>query len=164
MPNVPEAIIDTLNGLLEGHLGSIFHFVIRGSPYLNDAPADLRQLITEIDGVCKRETEDLVKLIESIGGVPRMRHRVAPEEQYLSFLSLKFLLPTLVNEKDLLLTRYENARASIGSGYPQVVDVLERIETEQCVYIEKLKAAASRVTHGKFEPPKHSEKCAEPAK
>jgi len=163
MSTAPEAIIDTLNGLLEGHINSIFHFVIHGSPYLNDAPADLRQLIAEIDQVCKRETEELVKLIELIGGVPRVRNRVAPEEQYLSFLSLKFLLPTLVNEKDLLLIRYENARATIGNEYPQVIDALKQIETEQCVYIEKLKAAASVVTHGKFEPPKHSEKCSEPA-
>jgi hypothetical protein len=164
MPTAPEAIIDTLNGLLEGHLNSIFHFVVNGSPYLSEATAELRHLILEIDQVCKRETEELVKVIESIGGVPRIRNRVAPEEQYLSYLSLKFLLPTLVNEKDLLLTRYENARATIGNDFPKVVEFLKRIEIEQCVYIEKLKAAASQVTHGKFEPPEHSQRCEEPAK
>ncbi len=77
MPNAPQAIIDTLNGLLEGHINSIFHFVIHGSPYLNDATADLRHLIEEIDQVCENETHELVALIESIGGVPRVRSRVA---------------------------------------------------------------------------------------
>jgi hypothetical protein len=164
MPNAPEAIIDTLNSLLEEQINSIFHFVVNGSPYLNEATAELRHLIVEIDRVCKKETQQLVELIESLGGVPRVRNRVAPEEQYLSFLSLKFLLPTLVNEKDLLLTRYENAHESIGKDFPQVVEALKRIETEQCVYIEKLKAAAAVVTHGKFEPPVHSNKCGDVAK
>jgi hypothetical protein len=164
MSTVPEVILDTLNGLLEGHLNSIFHFVVSSSPHMSEATADLRQLIQEIDQVCKRETQDLVQLIESLGGVPRVRNRVAPEEQYLSFLSLKFLLPTLVNEKDLLLLRSENARATIGENYPQVTEVLKRIETEQCIYIERLKAAASILTHGKYEPPKHSQRCSERAK
>ncbi len=87
-----------------------------------------------------------------------------PEEQYLSFLSLKFLLPTLVNEKDLLLTRYENARKTISNEFPAVVQALTQIEKEQCFYIEKLKAAAAVATQGKYVPPAHSDKCADPEK
>jgi len=50
---------------------------------------------------------------------------VPAEEQYLAYLSLKFLLPKLVVEKNLLLTRFENAQAAIGKEYPQVIEALE---------------------------------------
>jgi methionine aminopeptidase len=152
---VPEAIIDTLNGLLEAEVNSIFCFVMSGSPYLNEAPADLRKLMEEMHEVCHQHRKDLAALIESLGGVPRVRNRVPAEEQYLSYLSLKFLLPKLVVEKDLLLTRFENAQATICREYPQVIEVLERIETEQRHYLEVLKKSAVVVTHGKFLPPVH---------
>jgi len=42
MSIVPEAIIDTLNGLLEAEVNSIFCFVMNGSPYLGQASAELR--------------------------------------------------------------------------------------------------------------------------
>jgi len=158
MSNVPEAIIDTLNGLLEAEVNSIFAFVMNGSPYLGQASAELRQMMEQMDKVCRQHRKRLADLIESLGGVPRVRNRVPVEEQYLSYLSLKFLLPKLVLEKDLLLTRFENAQATICKEYPQVIAALEQIETEQRHYLELLKKAAADVTHGKFEPPVHASK------
>jgi len=155
MTIVPEAIIDTLNELLEAEVNSVFSFVMSGAPYLNQATVELRQLMDEMYRACLEHRKALAGLIESLGGVPRVRNRVPDEEQYLSYLSLKFLLPKLVVEKDLLLTRFENAQATIGKNYPQVIEVLERIETEQRHYLEILKKAAAEVTHGKFEPPVH---------
>jgi hypothetical protein len=157
MTTVPEAIIDTLNGLLEAEVNSIFAFVMTGSPYLNEASAELRHLMEEMHQVCNQHRKDLAKLIESLGGVPRVRNHVPAEEQYLSYLSLKFLLPKLVVEKDLLLTRFENAQATIDPEFPQVIEALERIEREQRHYLEILKESAAEVTHGKFEPPVHKQ-------
>jgi hypothetical protein len=158
MLTVPAAIIDTLNGLLEAESNSIFCFVMSGSPYLNQADADLRRLMEEMHGVCQQHSNELAKLIESLGGVPRVRNHVPDEEQYLSYLSLKFLLPKLVVEKDLLLTRFENARSTICREYPTVIEFLARVEREQRHYLDLLKKAADQITRGKFIPPVHASK------
>jgi hypothetical protein len=155
---VPQALIDTLNGLLEAEVNSSFCFVMSGSNYLSHANADLRKLMEEMHKVCGEHRKDLAKLIDSLGATTRIRNRVPADEQYLSYLSLRFLLPTLVKEKDLLLTRFENARATIGDDYPQVIELLERIEREQRYYLEALKRAAAEVTGGKFEPPERAAK------
>ncbi len=155
MATVPEAIIDTLNGLLEAEVNSIFCFVMSGSPYVGEATAEMRALMEQMDQACHKQRRIMAKLIESVGGVPKVRNRVPVEEQYLSFLSLKFLLPKLVTEKDLLLTRFENARATIGKDYPQVTQVLDEIEAEQRRYLALLKQAASEVTGGRYEAPQH---------
>jgi hypothetical protein len=155
MSPIPEAMIDTLNGLLEAEVNSIFCFVMSGSPYLGEASADLRKLMEEMDHACHQQRKIMADLIGSVGGVPRVRNRVPVEEQYLSFLSLKFLLPKLVAEKDLLLTRFENARATIGNDYPHVQKVLDEIEGEQRHYLSQLKEAAAQVTGGRYEAPAH---------
>lgn len=161
MSNKPEAMIDTLNGLLEAEVNSVFCFVMSASPYLGQAPAEVRKILGEMDSLCNQHRQELAKLIESIGGTPRVRNRVPDEEQYLSYLSLKFLLPKLVMEKDLLLTRFENARETISPDYPQVIEFLTRIVTEQRKHLEILKKAAIDITHGKFEPPTHGSHGAE---
>jgi hypothetical protein len=161
----PQSIIDTLNGLLEGHHGSVFPFVLTNSQQLGKAPAGVRELLAETHEVCERQSHALVQLIKSLGGTPRVTEPNRTNESYLSFLSLKFLLPTLVNEKDLLLQRYENARASVSEhNSPAVYAELKRLEDEQCALLGRLKKAAREVTGGKFEPPSHSDRCEEPAK
>jgi hypothetical protein len=156
MASVPQAIIDTLNGLLEAEVNSIFCFVTDGSTYLSHANADLRKLMEEMHRVCAEQRKELAELIESLGGTTRIRNHVPDEEQYLSYLSLKFLLPKLVIEKDLLLTRFENARQTIGNDYPEVIALLERVERQHRHYLEILKKSAADVTRGKFEPPEHA--------
>jgi hypothetical protein len=163
MATRPEALIDTLNGLLEAEVNSVFCFVMTSSPYLGQAPADIRKLMSQMDTLCAEHRAELARLIESLGGVPRVRNQVPDEEQYFSYLSLKFLLPKLVLEKDLLLTRFENAQATISNQYPQVTEFLTRMVTEQRQHLEALKRGAAEITHGKFEPPVHGavEKSAE---
>src|SRR4051812_29079450 len=119
MPEAPVAIIDTLNGLLEAELGSIFRFMGEGYPYLNRATAEVRRPLQEIVGTIQPRAGEIAELIESLGGVPAPRN-IQPEEQYLAFLSLKFLLPKLVNDKQLLITRYENALRAMKGAPPQV--------------------------------------------
>jgi hypothetical protein len=51
----------------------------------------------------------LADLIDSLGTVATPHASLRRDEQFLAFLSLKFLLPKLVEEKRLELQRYENA-------------------------------------------------------
>jgi hypothetical protein len=68
---------------------------------------------------------ELGQLVESLGGVPSSRH-VQPEEQYLAYLSIKFLLPKLLQDKQLMIERYTNAQKTIVGAPPEVGELLER--------------------------------------
>jgi hypothetical protein len=165
LPRASESIVDILNGLLEGHQGSVFPFVLSSSPHLGKANVEIHQLLQQMHEVCERQERELVALIGSLGGKARLAGKAAAQDSYLPHLSLKFLLPTLVNEKDLLLRRYENARNAVSpEEFPEVYAELKRIEDEQCELLGRLKKAAREVTDGKFEPPTHSDRCPEPAK
>jgi hypothetical protein len=144
MHEPPAAIIDVLNGLLEAELGSIFRFMGEGSPYLDRATADVRKPLQEMVATIPRRTRELADLIESLGGVPTPRN-ILPEEQYLAFLSLKFLLPKLVGAKELLITRYENALRALKGAPPEVVDLLKRELNEHKSQLEILNKAAEEV-------------------
>jgi bacterioferritin (cytochrome b1) len=108
------AVIDALNGLLEAELNSVFRFMGEGSPYLSQATADVRRPLAEMVATSDAHAAELSNLIESLGGYPLPRSLRA-EEQYLAFLSLKFLLPKLADEKRLMIRRYENALGAIGA-------------------------------------------------
>lgn len=145
------SVIDALNGLLEAEVNSIFRFVEEGSPYLSQATAEVRRPLAEMNALSRQHQRELVNLIDSLGGVPLGPRGLRPEEQYLSFLSLKFLLPKLVAEKELILQRYENARQAIGKKYPDVREVLDRMIAEQRPYLELLRKTAHDITGGKFD-------------
>jgi hypothetical protein len=70
---------------------------------------------------------------------------VRPEEQYLAFLSLKFLLPKLVDEKGLIIRRYENALRSLADAPPEVTRVLRAHMAEHKAHQEVLRKAAADV-------------------
>src|SRR3954465_6082379 len=96
----PVAVIDALNSLLDAELNSVFRFMGEGSPYLSRATAEVRRPLAEMVTSSDRRAGEIYSLIESLGGTPIPRG-LRPEEQYLAFLSLKFLLPKLVTEKQL---------------------------------------------------------------
>jgi hypothetical protein len=150
MTSAPTSVVDALNDLLDAEANSIFRFVGEGSPYLDHATAEVRTPLAELDKLSRRHAKELAGLIESVGGVPRVRQHVRAEEQFLSFLSLKFLLPKLVTEKDLILTRYETAQKIIGPAYPAVLEAIARIEQEQRHYLDILQRVAHEITGGKY--------------
>ena len=152
-----DYLIDVLNGLLDAEVNNLFRVVADASPHVAQAEANVREPIVELRHLSQRHARELSELIVRRGGVPRVHHDVRPADQNLSFLSLKFLLPKLVAEKDLILTRYENAKARIGSEYPEVVEALGRIEGEQRHYLDVLGRAAEAVTGGKYQPPSHEQ-------
>ena len=113
MPAVPTAVIDLLNSLLEAELNSMFRFMGEGSPYLSRATVEVRRPLQEMVLAERRRAAELADLIESLGMVPTPAVGIRRDEQYLAFLSLKFLLPKLVDEKKLHIERYENALAGL---------------------------------------------------
>ncbi len=121
--SAPVAVIDALNGLLEAELNRVFRFMDEGSPYLSRATVEVKRPLEAMVETNHRHAGELAELIESLGGYPVPRS-IRPEEQYLAFLSLKFLLPKLANEKRLTIERYENALRAIGNAPDGVRDVL----------------------------------------
>ena len=124
MPNSPVAVIDVLNSLLESQQNSIIRFMGEGSPYLGRATADVRRPLAEMLRNNLRRCRDLFEMIESLGGTP-VPAGLQPEEQYLSYLSLKFLLPKLVYAKQLIVERYRNALRALAKAPPEVLSLLQ---------------------------------------
>src|SRR4051812_42523893 len=106
----PVAVVDLLNSLLESELNSVFRFMGEGSPYLSRATVEVRKPLQEMVVASHRRAGELADAINSLGAVPTPHVGIRSEEQYLAFLSLKFLLPKLVAEKNLITTRYRNAQ------------------------------------------------------
>jgi hypothetical protein len=146
----PAFVIDAINGLLEAELNSVFRFINEGSPYLSRATAEVRRPLMELSELSRRHARELADLIESLGGSPSPRQLPRMQDQYYAYLSLKFLLPKLVSEKQLILQRYENAKRAIGKDHPQVIQELNRIEAEEQQYVEVLKRAAHDATGGRY--------------
>ena len=145
MPSAPAAIIDVLNSLLEAELNSVFRFMGEGSPYLSRATADVRRPLQEMVDANARHCRELAEMIGALGGYPLPRS-LQPEEQYLAFLSLKFLLPKLVDSKDLTIRRYDNALKALGPGAPpQVVALLRRQQAEHRAQRDVLQKKADEV-------------------
>src|SRR5215210_3045179 len=126
MSSPPVAVVDALNSLLEAEQGSVFRFMGEGSPYLSRATADVRRPLQEMVEANKRHVAALGTTVQRLGGYPAPR-AVRSEEQYLAFLSLKFLLPKLVDEKGLIVRRYDNALRAIPDAPPEVTRLLRAI-------------------------------------
>jgi hypothetical protein len=140
----PVAVIDALNSLLEAELGSVFRFMGEGSPYLSRASADVRRPLQEMVEANQRYVMALAEMIQRLGGEP-MTRMVRPEEQYLAFLSLKFLLPKLVDEKVLILQRYENVLRRVPESFPEVRELLLDHQKKCTSQLETLKKASEDV-------------------
>lgn len=142
--SAPVAVIDTLNGLLEAELNSIFRFMGEGSPFLSRATAEVRRPLREMVEAIDRRSALLAEQIESLGGYPVPRS-IRPEEQYLAFLSLKFLLPKLVDAKKLMIQRYESALQAVQSGPPAPAALVKGLLDEHRDELKRLEQAAQHV-------------------
>ncbi len=139
------AVVDALCSLLEAELNSVFRFMDEGSPYLSRATADIRKPLHEMVAATHRRAGALADMIQSLGTVPVPAASLRSAEQYLAFLSLKFLLPKLVTEEQLLLSRYENALRANPSAPPQVKELLEACIAEHRKQLGVLEHAAAEV-------------------
>jgi len=120
----PIAVVDTLNSLLEAELNSVFRFMGEGSPHLTRATAEVRRPLADMVVAEQRRAANLAAAIESLGGVPAPMASIRPEEQFLAYLSLKFLLPKLVDEKRLQIDRYENALTIVPASAHDVIALI----------------------------------------
>ena len=118
-------ILDTLQSLLDAESASIFRFMGSGSPYLTRATLETRDRVERIAAGTDRRALELGELIERVGGTTHPRP-VQPEDQYLAFLSLKFLLPKLAEAKRVTIERYENAVRALKGAPAEVVGVMGR--------------------------------------
>jgi hypothetical protein len=145
--SIPVATVEILNDLLDAELNSVFRFMGDGSPYLSRATAEVRAPLAAMVESSNRRAGELFTLIEGMGGSPIPRG-VRPEEQYLAFLSLKFLLPKLVTDKQLCIRRYENALSAltkVPDAQDQAVEALTRHLQEQRAELEQLNRAAASI-------------------
>jgi hypothetical protein len=152
MTSSPVAVIDQLNELLEAEVNSIFRFMGEGYPYLNRASAEVRTPLQQMVETIDRRAGALVGMIERLGGTPRIARGIDREEQYLAFLSLKFLIPKLVDSKKLLIQRYENALRAIRSNDDGAADAKQLIDSllaEHRAQLQVLEQAAERVAKTK---------------
>ena len=141
----PVAVIDLLNSLLEAELNSMFRFMGEGSPYLSRATVEVRRPLQEMVLAERRRAGELADLIESLGMVPTPAVGIRRDEQYLAFLSLKFLLPKLVDAKNLTIRRYENTLKAVAGGPPEVTQLLRRHLDEHRSELKTLEEAAAQV-------------------
>ena len=85
---------------------------------LNDPHLVIRQ-IEQMAATSDRHAAALAELITSLGGQLRPE-TVHPANQYLSFLTLQFLLPKLASAKRNTIERYENALRALPLAPPEL--------------------------------------------
>jgi hypothetical protein len=136
----PVLILDTLQSLLDAEQASIFRFMREGTPYLTRATVDTRKQIEQIAAASDRHAAALADLITSLGGILRPEP-VHPANQYLSFLTLQFLLPKLAQAKRDTIERYENARRALPLAPPEVMQLLNAHLADHRADLAKLEEA-----------------------
>ena len=118
------------------------------SKRLSRASAEVRRPLAEMLQNNLRRRRELHDTIEYLGGTP-VPSRLQPEEQYLAYLSLKFLLPKLVDSKRLVIQRYENAERAVGRDSPEADALLRRHLAEHRAELAVLEKAAADVIAAK---------------
>lgn len=121
----------------------MFRTLSDDSPVVAKVPDAVRQPLRALHDTNARHSQELAGAIRQLGGTPHPRP--APDDPYLKYLSLKFLLPKLVTEKELMMRRYENALRALPKTAPKdVTDLLQRQRAEQAGHVDTLTAAADR--------------------
>ena len=147
MPNAPAAILDALQSLHEAEQASVFRLLGEPAPPVAPLPARVQELLGSLYDVNARHVNELAAEIRRLGDAPRARRpaELTSDESYLRFLSLRFLVPKLVREKELMVERYENAIRALPKNAPaEISDLLRRQLVEQTANVEALQAAAEK--------------------
>ncbi len=148
MATLSVAVVDALNSLLEAEANSIFHYVGPGSPYLDHAGPKVRKPLEEMSRHLDQHARELTDLVRRLGGEPSNQPTPDAEDQFLSLLSLKFLLPKLVEAKELMIRRYQSVMRAV-EGTPEVAQILDNHLEEIQRDLKVLKETASLVAAGK---------------
>lgn len=135
----PAAIVDVLSGLIEAEQSSIFAFMDSGSPYLNRAAVDVRHKVEAIARANQGRVGELSALVDQLGG----NLRTAPlsaETQYLAYLSMKYLVPKLVEAKRASIERCQNATRALRDAPDDIAQTLQRHLAQHQAELESLQA------------------------
>jgi bacterioferritin (cytochrome b1) len=100
--------VTILNQLLDDELNNPIRFLEESAPYLDPEYADLVPELRDMTKTRRRRASELAERIDALGGEPASL-RPQREEQYLAFLSLKFLLPQLIEWKNRAILLHERA-------------------------------------------------------
>ena len=136
------AVVDALNSLIEIEQNSIFRAMGEDSPYVREAPPKVRQVLQEEHEASYRNADELARLVRQMGGEPVEQIRTAPHPPMLEFISLKFLLPKLVEDKELIVRFYENALRAIGPSAPSISEALRRHLAQHQEHLRTFREAA----------------------
>jgi hypothetical protein len=123
MSVAPALVLDTLQSPARSRAGQ--HLPLHARGHALPHPGHARHPQPDrTDGRRQRPPRRRpAELITSLGGLLRPES-VHPANQYLSFLTLKFLLPKLADAKRNTIERYENALRALPLAPPEVMRVL----------------------------------------
>ena len=146
-PPAPAAVLDAIRSLHEAEQTSVFRLMGENSAYFDRAPGPVREPLKRLYGANARHVEELAAVIRRLGGVP---HAVPPpDDTYLRYLSLEFLLPKLQDEKALMIERYRNALRAMPKTAPaDVVELVQRQVAEQAANADAFAAGAAVAAAG----------------
>lgn len=136
------AVVDVLNSLIETEQHSIFRLMGDDSPYLREAGPAVRRVLEEEKEASYRHADELARLVRQLGGQP-IESRRTSRPPMLEFVSLRFLLPKLVEDKELLVRYYENALHALGGDNPEVEQVLGGHLAEHQAHLDVLRDASA---------------------
>jgi hypothetical protein len=135
------APVHLLNDLLDVELSSVFQFLRDGGMYLDRTTAAIHRPLAEMIAASHRRVNELAKMIDELGGTP-IERGMQIEEQNLSYLSLRYLLPRLVGAKELAVARWEAALNRLGDRFPPATQLLEAQLAEHRAHLAILSKAA----------------------
>lgn len=143
MTVLSAAVVDALNSLIETERGSIFRLMGDDSRYLREASPQVRRVLEEEKEASYRHADELRQLVRQLHGQPVPAARTATDPPLLEFISLRFLLPKLVDDKELLIRHYHNVLRALGSDGPEVEQVLRRHVAEHEAHLQVLRSASA---------------------
>lgn len=97
-----------LNELLDEELNSPIRYIETSMPYVEPELSHLREPLKQMLTAGQQRVVELISQIQALDGEP-VAYRSQAEEQYLAFLSLKFLLPMLIEWKTKAIHLHERA-------------------------------------------------------
>jgi hypothetical protein len=106
-----------LNELLDDELNSPARFIQESVPYIEPELRHLREPLKRMLESRRARSTELIKLLQTLDVEPAS-YRLHAEEQYLAFLSLKFLLPRLIEWKNRAILLHERALMLAGEDSP----------------------------------------------
>ena len=136
-------VVDVLNGLLEAELASVFRLLEDGSVYLPRASAELRAPLEEMVKAEKRRVAAIAEHVLAHGGSPLPR-TIRPEEQYLAYLNVRFLVPKLAEAKRLMIERYKNASSALANASQDIVTLISQHLAQHKTDLSVLESAIAR--------------------